>query len=363
MAPMSSDHEFLCFGDERAFASFPEEIRNVRRILVRQSTSPTLAAAASGNRAPADMLRLSEAVWRAKPRVFFSPTVYTYFPLPPGLPAVVTVHDTIAERFPSLTLPTRRSRIFWRLKVGLALRQSTLVLTVSEYSARSISEVLGVPRGRIRVAVEAPAAAYKPSDPADILKTTLDLGLPIGSQWFTYVGGFSPHKRVDTIIQAHARLVREGIPAYLLLVGATNGDVFLGEIDRLRALVGEHGSADYVKWTGFVPDEVLRHLHTGAVAALLPSECEGFGLPAVEAAACAAPVIATIESPLPELLAGGGFFVTPGDTDSIFRSMRTLATEPRTRASMGRTARERAALLTWERCATSALGAICEAAA
>ena len=363
MAPMSSDHEFLCFGDERAFASFPEEFQNVRRILVPLGASPTLAASASGNRAPADMLRLTRAVWGAKPSVFFSPTVYTYFPLPPGLRAVVTVHDTIAERFPSLTLPTRRSRLFWRLKVALALRQSTLVLTVSEYSARSISEVLGVPRDRIRVAVEAPAAVYAPSDPADILKATLELKLPIGAQWFTYVGGFSPHKRVDTLIEAHARLVREGTPAYLLLVGATNGDVFLGEIDRLRALVGQHGSADYVKWTGFVPDEALRHLHTGAVAALLPSECEGFGLPAVEAAACATPVIATTESPLPELLAGGGFFVTPGDTESIFRSMRTLATEPRTRAAMGRIARERATLLTWERCASSALGAICEAAA
>jgi glycosyltransferase involved in cell wall biosynthesis len=363
MAPMSGNDEFLCFGDERAFASFPEEIRNVKRILVPQGTSPTLAAAASGNRSPADMLRLTEAVWRAKPSVFFSPTVYTYFPLPPGLSAVVTVHDTIAERFPTLTLPTRRSRLFWQLKVGLALRQSTLVLTVSDYSARSISEVLGVPRDRIRVAVEAPAAAYSPSEPADVVKATLSAGLPVGAQWFTYVGGFSPHKRVDTIIEAHARLVREGIPAYLLLVGATNGDVFLGEIDRLRALVGQNGSADFVKWTGFVPDEELRHLHTGAVAALLPSECEGFGLPAVEAAACAAPVVATIESPLPELLAGGGFFVKPGDTDSIFRSMRRLATEPRTRAAMGRTARERATLLTWESCASSALGAIREAAA
>jgi glycosyltransferase involved in cell wall biosynthesis len=118
-----------------------------------------------------------------------------------------------------------------------------------------------------------------------------------------------------------------------------------------------------VKWTGFVPDEALRHLHTGSVAALLPSECEGFGLPAVEAAACAAPVIATTESPLPELLSGGGIFVTPGDTDAIFRAMRTLATEPSTRALMGRIARERTALLTWEHCAESALSAICEAAA
>lgn len=65
------------------------------------------------------MLRLTRAVWRDRVDVFFSPYVYTCFPLPPAVPAVptvVAVHDTIAEGFSRLTFPSSRARLFWRVK-------------------------------------------------------------------------------------------------------------------------------------------------------------------------------------------------------------------------------------------------------
>jgi glycosyltransferase involved in cell wall biosynthesis len=118
-----------------------------------------------------------------------------------------------------------------------------------------------------------------------------------------------------------------------------------------------------VHWTGFVPDEELRHLHSGAVALVLPSASEGFGLPAVEAAACGVPVIATTASPLPVLLEGGGIFVTPGDAREVEAAMRRLVDDQGLRAAMGRVARERASELSWERAAAATLAALREAAA
>src|SRR5207249_2011862 len=114
----------------------------------------------------------------------------------PRLRAVVTIHDAIAERFPALTLPTRRARLFWRAKVAAALLQARLVLTVSEYAARELVEVLGVPRAILRVAVEAPAAIYRFPAAEEVRAAAGRLGLSAGDRWFTYVGGFSPHKRV-----------------------------------------------------------------------------------------------------------------------------------------------------------------------
>jgi glycosyltransferase involved in cell wall biosynthesis len=112
-----------------------------------------------------------------------------------------------------------------------------------------------------------------------------------------------------------------------------------------------------------MPDEELRLIHAGAVAAVLPSACEGFGLPAIEAAAAGAFVIATTESPLPQLLEGGGRFVTPGDLNGLVDALRTALDDESGRRTMARRARERALELTWERTARAALGALREAAA
>src|SRR5690606_39243732 len=260
----------------------------------------------------------------------FSPSVYTYFPLPPGQRSVVAIHDTIAERFPELTLPTRRARLFWKAKVRLAAFQATVVVTVSDYSARELGRVMGIPRERIRVVGEAPAPAYRPGQPEEAAAAAAAFGVPAGAPWFTYVGGFNPHKRVDTIVRAHAQAVARtsSPPPHLLLVGTLSDDDFHGNVEELRAAIERAGTAHLVNWTGFVPDDELRHLHSGATALILVSEMEGYGLPAVEAAACGAPVIATVESPLPELLEGGGVFVKAGDEQAIADAMVRLLDDP-----------------------------------
>lgn len=359
MAARAPQHRFHCYGDAAAFAAFPLDAPNVVRIEVPLGASPMAAAAADDYRAPRDLWRLTRAVHRDAPDVFFSPSVYAYFPLPPGLRAVVTVHDAIVERFPSLTLPTARARLFWGLKMALALHQARLILTVSDYAARDIARVHRVAASRIRVAVEAPAEAYAPASDAAVQAAASAAGLPAGAEWFTYVGGFSPHKHVDVILRALATVP----DAHLLLIGRLTGDAFLTIRGALESLVAELGLTDRVHWTGFLPDATVAALHSGAIATLLPSASEGFGLPAVEAAACGTPVIATLESPLPELLAGGGRFVSPGLVAPLAEAMQALRTDPAERAQSAAAALAGARALTWDRTARATLAAIEEAAA
>lgn len=358
-------HEFVCFVDDRAARCFDLAGAGVRMVVVPQTASPTTAASAAGSRSVGDMWRMTRAVARESLDVFFSPSVYTYFPLPPSLAAVITFHDAIADLFPRLTLPSPRARLFWRLKVQMALAQSRIVLTVSDYAAAQVSRALGVRRERIRVAVEAAAPAYTPSDSVDaVAAAARRAGVPDGRPWFTYVGGFNPHKHVDAIVRAHAALVNElHTPPALVLVGAIDDDPFFGSQQRIREEIARCGTEDHVKWAGFVPDDELRHLLSGSLALVLPSESEGFGLPAVEAAACGVPVIATTESPLPQLLAGGGIFVAPRDESALGAAMRRLATDEAYRRELASGALERARSLSWQASARAALDALTEAAA
>lgn len=365
MVALAPGDEFVCFLDARADAVFELRAPNVTRVVVAQKVSPTEAAGADGSRSPWDMLRLTRAVWRSRPDVFFSPSVYTYFPVPPGLRTVVTIHDAIAERFPELTVPSRRARLFWNAKVALAIRQSRLVLTVSDFAAAEITRLLGVPASHLRVALEAPSATYRPTtDPRLIAAAAARAGLPPGTRWIAYVGGFNPHKHVDVLVRAHAAVAaRLTDPPYLLLVGSVDGDVFHGAQATIHAAIAESGSAALVRWPGFVPDDELRHLLSGAVTLSLASAAEGFGLPAIEAAACGTPVIATTESPLPQLLEGGGLFVRPNDQAALEAALHRLLTDEPARLAMGAQARRRAESLTWEAGARAALSALREAVA
>ena len=356
-------HELVCFLDERSAASFTLQSSNVRRVVVAQRVAPTLAASAGNRRSPADMLRLTRAVRRERVDVFYSPSVYGYFPLPPGLPAVVTIHDAIAERFPELTLPSRADRLAWRTKVKLALWQAKLVLTVSSYAAREVMTHLGVKVDRLRVTLEGVADVYRPSENAgEIADAAARAGIPAGARWFMYVGGFGPHKHVPSIVRAHARAIRGRPDSPMLVLAGPQGAGFHEDIEAINAAIRECGTAKLVKWAGYLPDEDLRHLHSGAVALVLISASEGFGLPAVEAARCGTPVIATTESPLREILPGGGIFVAPGDEVATASAMERLLNDEPGRREMGARALEKAGALSWDRSARVVLEALEEAA-
>ena len=249
--------------------------------------------------------------------------------------------------------------------MALAIWQARIVLAVSEYAAKEIAEVHGIPLSRLRVALEAPAAAYRPSeDAADIETAAAQAGIPSGVRWLVYVGGFNPHKNLEVLVEAH-RVIASQMPnpPLLLLVGTLSDDVFYGGHKGILEAIRHAGTDHLVRWTGFVPDEQLRHLLSGAAALVLPSASEGFGLPAVEAAACGTPVIATTASPLPTLLAGGGIFISPGDAAALAAALLQLLGDENARVAMGKVARRRSAALTWRAGAQAALAAVREAAA
>jgi glycosyltransferase involved in cell wall biosynthesis len=90
---------------------------------------------------------------------------------------------------------------------------------------------------------------------------------------------------------------------------------------------------------------------------VLPSLMEGFGLPAVEAAACGCPVIATRESPLPELLGAGGKYIDPM-SDDLRSTLREVVTSPELQRSMKREGLERAQRLSWTAAANQMISVI-----
>jgi glycosyltransferase involved in cell wall biosynthesis len=108
-----------------------------------------------------------------------------------------------------------------------------------------------------------------------------------------------------------------------------------------------------VHFAGYVADEDLPALLSGALAFVLPSLYEGFGMPVLEAMACGAPVLTSTTSSLPEVAGDAALLVDPEQTAAIADGLAWLATDAALRADLR--ARGRATAFTWDRCAAATL--------
>jgi glycosyltransferase involved in cell wall biosynthesis len=333
-------------------------------VRVLRSSVPTVqAASASGRRSLTDMWRMSRALSAPEFDVILFPTIYSYVPVSGRARKLVMVHDVIAETFPQLTVPRFTARLFWNAKVALGRKQADALITVSEYSRQGIVRRFHMDPSRVFVAGEAADPIFRKLDGPLVPGPRLSqLGIAPERRFMVYLGGFSPHKNLEALVTAMSRVAtrEEFRDVQLVMVGDTSGDAFHTYYGVIAAQVEALGLRDRVIFTGFLADEDLVSLLNLAHLLVLPSLMEGFGLPAVEAAACGCPVIATTASPLPQLLSGGGIFIEPREAE-IEKSIVEMLSSEVARSRMSACALEAAHRLTWDAAARQMMGVISKA--
>ncbi len=159
---------------------------------------------------------------------------------------------------------------------------------------------------------------------------------------------FEPRKNTDHLIRCFAQIVESrDIPAdvKLVLVG-TKGwkfDKIMAELNRSQVM------QDRIVVTGFVPDEDLAPLYSGAFGFVFPSLYEGFGLPPLEAMQCGIPVIASAIPSINEVVGDAAISVLPTDTDALCQAMVTVVNSSAVQASLAAKALVRASLFSWDK--------------
>jgi len=303
-----------------------------------------------------DLWEASRALSSSDFDLVLFPTVYSYVPVTGRAARVILIHDVIAETFPQLTVPGRMARLAWKLKVTLARLQADALVTVSDYSRQLLMKRFGLRADRLFVAGEAGDAVFRRVESPSLKGRLAGFGIEPAGHTVVYVGGFSPHKNIEGLVRAFARIAKqpEGGTARLVLVGDYERDAFLTNYGRIRTLVATLELQERVIFTGFLEDEDLVTLLNIATVLVLPSLMEGFGLPAVEAAACGCPVIATRESPLPALLGKGGIFIGPTEAE-IESALQRVLGSPGLRREMGEAGLLAASKLTWNHAAEQML--------
>jgi glycosyltransferase involved in cell wall biosynthesis len=245
-------------------------------------------------------------------------------------PMVVTIHDLIHLEFPADH--GLRHRLFYRWVVGPAARRAGAVLTVSRHSKEDIVRRLGVDPERVVVTPNGVDPAFRPLEPEARREAPAGLGLP--PRYILGVGNPRPHKNLSALVEAW-RLLRRQDPAApaLVLVG----------LER----PGQAGAgADEAVVRPHLEDAELARAYAGAAAVCIPSAYEGFGLPALEALACGAPLVASNAASLPEVVGEAGLLVEPR-ARPLARALERVLAEPELRRRLRAAGPRQAARFTW----------------
>jgi glycosyltransferase involved in cell wall biosynthesis len=258
-------------------------------------------------------------------------------------PCVVTIHDMTF--FTNPEWHERAKVAFFRRAITYAATHAKAIISVSEYTARLIDELLEGHAPVIVAPLGVDLARFRFESDAD--QGALELhGLVSDKSYFLFVGTFEPRKGIDVLLDAFTEVAKDDPDVELWLAGQHGWGV-----QEVEARLSTHPAASRIRRLGFVPDDALAPLLRRAKAAVYPSRGEGFGLPVLEALACGVPVVTSRDTVMEEVAGPAATLTTAGSAPDLARTLlELLAQSPEDRAQTARLGRERAETFTWARC-------------
>lgn len=228
-----------------------------------------------------------------------------------GPAAVVMLHDV----FP-LTHPEWYAREFvlgYRMLIPLVARRAATILTTSSHTAAEIARTLKIDAGVIRTVPQGLAPFDRPAGVDEIERVRTRYG--IRAPWVLVPGAGDARKNVAFAEEVAAAYVREYDELTVVVYGSAQARVYGHHVGRLMP--------DTVH-AGYVTDDDLRALYTGAAAVLCPAYDEGFGRVPLEALACGTPCITTDHPASAETLDGTSAHRLPLDTAAWVAALRDI---------------------------------------
>ena len=259
----------------------------------------------------------------------------TNFVVPPTRgAAVVTIHDLTYVRFPQMCTT---DVLQYSSLVPRALQRGAVVHTVSDFVRGEVLEHYGLPEERV-VTVPNGITAGLPGNP------TRGGELVGGPRYLTAIGTVEPRKDLPGLVRAFDQLADEDPDVRLAIAGADGWGA-----EALSDAVAAARHRERIVRLGWIDETARADLLAGAIALVLPSHYEGFGLTAGEAMAAGVPVVATSVGAIPELVGDAAVLVPPADVDALAAALSGLLRDDDRRALLARLGRARSGTFTWAR--------------
>lgn len=272
-------------------------------------------------------------------------------------PSLVTIHDLSYELFDNVHEAPLRA--YLQRAVPRSIERADQLIAVSQSTRDELIRCYDLSPEQISVIYSGVEPRFRPLDVSNAEEEAL---LEQGRATFRLdrpfvlcVATIEPRKNLSTLVRAFAQF-RRAHPesdAELLLAG---GRGWLGQREKLTALIQAEGLGGNVRLLGFVDDDLLPALLNEARLLAYPSLHEGFGLPVLEALACGTPTITARNSSLPEAGGDAAYYIDQAtDIAALAHALATVWYDATLRATMRERGLAHASQFTWQRTAQQAL--------
>jgi len=258
------------------------------------------------------------------------------------IPTVLTVHDLIFRLFPRYHKPLNYA--FLNLAMPLFCRRATAIVAVSESTKRDLVNHYRVPSEKVRVIYEAAAPHFQPQPESAIASARAQYSLP--ERYLMTLCVIEPRKNHSGFLRAFEQLCRDDRDLYWV-IGGSRGWLTEGFFAQLEA----SAARERVILTGYIADEHLAAIYSGATAFVFPSFGEGFGLEPLEAMACGTPVVSSNATSLPEVGGDAARYFDPYQETQMIEAVRSVLGDKALREQMRQRGLEQAARFSWQRAA------------
>ncbi|MEM7592994.1 MAG: glycosyltransferase family 1 protein [Cyanobacteria bacterium P01_A01_bin.83] len=242
---------------------------------------------------------------------------------------VVMAHDLIPLRFPRRTSPLTN---YFRYVVPKVLHQAEHIICNSQATAQDLSDYYGIAANKITpILLGYNKSHFYPR------KTASNSQPP----YFLYLGRQDPYKNLQGLINAFAALNNQD---YHLAIAGSTDPRFTPQLQQLAA---ELGITSRIRWLDYLGYQDLPDIISNALALILPTFWEGFGLPVLEAMACGTPVITSNLASLPEITGDAAILIDPYNTLTLTDAMTNLIQDTQMRSQLSQRGINQAQKFSW----------------
>ena len=301
------EHEYVLVFKEKVFPMFENMLEqdNITYVVLKRCRKLSF-----------NQIRLPNALRKMDADIF----LFLAFPVPALFwkkNAVTTIHDISCWDCPETM--KFLSKWYFRISHRIAMCKKLIVITISDFSKNRIVERLRYPEDRIWTIYAGIDDTFTRFQEDAFKKIHVSDEFHLPEKYMLTLSTLEPRKNIKLLLEAYSELIVQGdIDIPLIAVGRRGW-----KTDSLFEDIPEEVKKN-IYFTGFVQDDCLPYIYSGADFFVFPSKYEGFGLPPLEAMAYGTPVISSDAASLPEVMEDAAVYFKSGDKEDLKNKIQMM---------------------------------------